>query len=45
MINFICKNCNFKFKAKRASSCPYCDKQDVEREKSAEDLLEEAENL
>ena len=42
----MCLNCNFRFKAaKKTSLCPYCNKNAVETEKSAEDLLSEIDGL
>lgn len=38
MAGYICKNCGFKTGTK-VDSCPYCDKQGMEKEKSAEELL------
>jgi rubrerythrin len=44
--NFICENCNFKFKSNNAENCPWCGRRDrVEKEKSAEDLINESVNI
>jgi rubrerythrin len=46
MEQFICTNCNYRFKASKREACPWCSKKDsVELEKSAEDLLAEVENM
>jgi rubrerythrin len=42
MENFVCSNCRYKFKAdKQPKTCPYCNKANVEKEKSADELLSE----
>lgn len=41
MSNYICTHCNFRFSAKRASECPYCGKEEIEVEKSAEEILDD----
>jgi rubrerythrin len=42
MTKFVCTNCNYKFEAlEKPRSCPYCNQNDVEQEKSASDLLNE----
>lgn len=46
MESFICLNCNYNFKSKQSpKTCPYCNKNTVEKEKSAEDIISEIENL
>lgn len=46
MNNFICLNCKYRFKAKEQSkTCPYCNKDSIELEKSAEDIVSEIESL
>ncbi len=46
MDNYICANCKFKFKAmKLPSACPYCNKKSVEKDKTADELVEEIEEL
>jgi rubrerythrin len=42
---WVCKNCNFRFRSNRPLDCPYCEKKDLERVKSAGEYLEEVENL
>jgi rubrerythrin len=40
MESCICSNCKYKFKAREMPKfCPYCDKDRVEKEESAEELL------
>ena len=46
MESYICANCKFKFKAsKMPSTCPYCGKKTVEKEKMANELVNEIEGL
>jgi len=40
-----CTSCNFRFETKSPSDCPYCGRDNLERDKSASELLEEVENL
>jgi len=45
-MNFVCKNCNYRFESKldqKGKSCPYCGNRSVIAEPTADDLLEEAE--
>ena len=44
MVNYVCQNCNFKFKSDdflKKRKCPYCSKEEAAPEKSAEDLINE----
>jgi len=41
MARYICRHCNFRFNAERPSDCPYCGRNTLEKEKSAEELLDE----
>jgi rubrerythrin len=46
MENFVCLNCKYRFKAKeKPKTCPYCNKNAVDLEKSAEDIVSEIESL
>jgi len=45
MIGFICTNCKYRFKARFQDKCPYCGDKMVEKEKSADELVQEVENL
>lgn len=45
MVKFLCKNCNYRFESESASDCPYCGKETIEKEKSAEELLEDVDRL
>ena len=46
MDNFVCLNCKYKFKAGlKPKTCPYCNKQAVELEKSAADIVSEIESM
>ena len=41
MAKFVCKNCGFRTENEKAGKCPYCDGKSLEKEPSAEELLEE----
>jgi len=42
MVKLVCTNCNYKFEAQeKPKTCPYCNKETIEYEKSASDLLNE----
>jgi len=41
---YICTHCNFKCNEKH-SECPYCGKETLEQEKSAEELLEDVDRM
>lgn len=41
MAKFICKNCGFRTEKENLKACPYCDRKTLEKEKTAEELLEE----
>ena len=45
MVKFICINCNYRFERDDAYDCPYCGNEDIEKEKSAGELLKEIEDL
>jgi Zn finger protein HypA/HybF involved in hydrogenase expression len=46
MENFVCLNCKYRFKAKAMpKTCPYCNKNSIDIEKSAEDIVSEIESL
>jgi rRNA maturation endonuclease Nob1 len=40
----VCRNCNYRFETERETECPYCGKETLEKEKSAEELLIEIGN-
>jgi len=42
MAAFRCKNCGFRTEKSRGNKCPYCDRETLEKEQSAEELLDEA---
>ena len=43
MAGYVCKNCGFRTETSRADkTCPYCDRKSLEKEQSADELLEEA---
>jgi predicted RNA-binding Zn-ribbon protein involved in translation (DUF1610 family) len=41
----ICTSCNFRFETRDPGDCPYCGRNDIERNKSASELLDEVEGL
>jgi len=44
MTKFVCKNCDYRFKSELeqvGKKCPYCGKEGIIRELSAEELLNE----
>ena len=45
MGKYICTNCNYRFNSENPFDCPYCGKKTLEKEKSAEELLEQVERL
>lgn len=45
MVKFLCKNCNYRFESEHAFDCPYCGKESIEKEKTAEELLIEVDNM
>lgn len=40
MVKMVCRDCGFKVENAGAKKCPYCNKERLEREKSAEELLD-----
>jgi len=42
MTNFVCRKCGYKFESVSGKKCPYCEGENVEREKSAEELVDNA---
>ncbi|MEK6885622.1 MAG: hypothetical protein AABX17_01495 [Nanoarchaeota archaeon] len=46
MDDYICLNCKFKFKTSRSPrTCPYCNKDSIEKEQGAGDLVDEVSEL
>ncbi len=45
MARYICAACNFRFESAGPKECPYCGRTTLEKEKSAEELLNEVEKL
>jgi len=39
MVRYICENCKYNFESEIKTKCPYCGKESVSEEKSAEDLV------
>ncbi len=40
MANFRCMTCGYQFKSAEKKKCPYCGKEDVEKEKNADELID-----
>ena len=45
MGRYLCTNCNYRFESQRPLDCPYCGMDQIEKEKSASELLEEVERI
>jgi predicted RNA-binding Zn-ribbon protein involved in translation (DUF1610 family) len=45
MVKFLCKNCNYRFESERVFDCPYCGEDSIEKEKTAEELLDEVDRI
>ena len=45
MTKWVCTGCNFRFNSENAKECPYCGRNNIEKEPSAEDLLNEVGRL
>ncbi len=46
MESYICSTCRFKFKtSQNPRSCPYCDKDTIEKEQGASDIVDEVADL
>lgn len=45
MTKWVCTGCNFRFESGFAKECPYCSRKNIEKEPSAEELLDEVERL
>ena len=44
MTGFICNNCGYRFEcSEKTKRCPYCDSNSVEKEKTAEELVDSVE--
>lgn len=41
MAKFICKSCGFRTEREKLDKCPYCDRNSMEIEKSAAELLDD----
>lgn len=41
MQGLVCMNCGYRFESDQKKSCPYCNSNHVDKEKSAEELLNE----
>jgi len=42
MESFVCTNCGYRFSSEKGNSkkCPYCNGENIEKEKSAEELVD-----
>tara|TARA_Y100000310_G_C20590452_1_gene767721 strand:+ start:535 stop:681 length:147 start_codon:yes stop_codon:yes gene_type:complete len=45
MVKWVCNGCNFRFESNNPNDCPYCGRNRIEKEASAEDLLNEVEEI
>ena len=45
MDKYVCKNCNYRFERDGAYDCPYCGNEAIEKEMSANELLEDVGRL
>jgi predicted Zn-ribbon and HTH transcriptional regulator len=43
MVSFVCNDCGYRFESEKGKRCPYCASENVEKDKSAEDLVESVE--
>ncbi len=41
MVEYVCSKCSFRFRAKKEERCPYCSNTNVDRERSASEILDE----
>ncbi len=39
MTSFVCINCGYRFDSDKKKECPYCGKRNVEKKKSADELV------
>ena len=45
-MKYVCKDCSYRFNANvLPKTCPYCNKEQIEEEKNAEELVEEVQDL
>ena len=40
MVEFVCVECGYRFEADKKKRCPYCGETNIEKDKSAEELIE-----
>lgn len=45
MAGYICKNCKFRTNKETLKECPWCGKNSLEKEGSAEELLDEVDDI
>jgi len=44
MTTYVCMNCGYRIETEKAAKkCPYCDHAELEKEKSAEELIDSVE--
>ncbi len=41
MASFVCMDCGYRFESEEGKRCPYCASESVEKEKPAEELVED----
>ncbi len=44
-MGYVCTSCNFRPKNGNSKECPYCGKKTVEKERSAEELLDDVDKI
>jgi DNA-directed RNA polymerase subunit RPC12/RpoP len=44
-MGYVCTNCNFRPKIGHPLECPYCGKKTIEKERSAEELLDDIDKI
>ncbi|MDD5193313.1 MAG: DNA-directed RNA polymerase subunit P [Candidatus Nanoarchaeia archaeon] len=45
MVKYVCKHCKFRCESKILIECPYCGRDSLEKEKSAEELLNDINDI
>ncbi|MFA5173799.1 MAG: hypothetical protein WC438_01310 [Candidatus Pacearchaeota archaeon] len=45
MVKWACTRCNYRFESVNPKDCPYCGRDSIEKEKTAEELIDEVKDL
>ena len=45
MVKWVCSGCNFRLESENPRECPYCGRDSLKKEPSAEELLDEVKGL